>query len=153
MLSQVLKPAFAPPAKRDRPFRLALTAGLLNAANIAVAGAPAQAELTAECCADLEARIAELEIAAARGGNRKLSLTVSGVIGQSLLMWDDGQQQKAYLTDSPAAARPRFRFTGSTKLDADWSAGYLLEIGLRGNRADTVSQQRVFARRLGDPLP
>jgi hypothetical protein len=55
---------------------LALVAG----AGLMIAGASAQAaDLGGNCCADLEERIAELEATTARKGNRKVSLTVSGM--------------------------------------------------------------------------
>jgi len=37
------------------------------------------ADLGGDCCADLEERVAELEATIARKGNRKVSLTLSGV--------------------------------------------------------------------------
>ena len=48
------------------------------------------ADLGGNCCADLEERIAELEATTARKGNRKVSLTVSGWVGQQVMFWDDG---------------------------------------------------------------
>ena len=49
------------------------------------------ADLGGNCCADLEERIAELEATTARKGNRKVSLTVSGWVGQQVMWWDDGR--------------------------------------------------------------
>ncbi len=49
------------------------------------------ADIGSECCADLEVRIAELEATAARKGNRKVSLTISGYVAQELTFWDDGR--------------------------------------------------------------
>ena len=43
------------------------------------------ADLGGNCCADLEERIAELEATTARKGNRKVSLTVSGWVGQQVM--------------------------------------------------------------------
>jgi hypothetical protein len=43
------------------------------------------------------------------------------------------------VTDNEAS-RSRVRFVGSAKIDSSWSAGYLLELGTRGNRQDNVSQ-------------
>lgn len=36
------------------------------------------ASLGGDCCADLEERVAELEVTALRKGNRKISLKISG---------------------------------------------------------------------------
>jgi predicted porin len=95
------------------------------------------ADLGGNCCTDLEERIAELEATTARKGNRKVSLTVSGQVNEALIFWDDGVESNAYVV-SNNSSRTRFRFVGSAKINPDWSAGYLLEIGVRyansGNR-------------------
>ncbi len=120
-------------------------AALLAVAGVAISGVSAQAaDLGGNCCADLEERIAELEATTARKGNRKVSLTVSGQINQSVLFFDDGVTKNAYVTDNEAS-RSRVRFVGSAKIDASWSAGYLLELGTRGNRQDTVSQSPTYS--------
>ena len=38
------------------------------------------ADLGGNCCADLEERVAELEATTARKGNRRVSLTISGLL-------------------------------------------------------------------------
>ena len=100
------------------------------------------ADLGGNCCADLEERVAELEATTARKGNRKVKLTVSGRVNEAILFWDDGGERNAYVV-SNNASRTRFRFVGDAKINADWTAGYLLEIGARyantGNR-DQFSQ-------------
>lgn len=97
------------------------------------------ADLGGNCCADLEERIAELEATAARKGNRKVSLTVSGLVNEVLNFWDDGREKNAYQVTNDHQ-RTRFRFLGNAKIDANWSAGYLLEIGVRGNNSALVDQ-------------
>ena len=117
-------------------------AALLAVAGLALTGMSAQAaDLGAggNCCADLEERIAELEATTARKGNRKVSLTVSGLVNESILFWDDGVESNAYVTTNETQ-RSRFRFLGSAKIDNKWSAGYLLEIGVRGNKENNLSQ-------------
>jgi hypothetical protein len=101
-----------------------------NAADLGVGG---------NCCADLEERIAELEATTVRKGNRKVSLTVSGWVNESVMFWDDGVESNAYVGTNENA-RSRFRFVGSAKIDSKWSAGYLLEIGVRGNNEGSLSQ-------------
>jgi predicted porin len=88
------------------------------------------ADLGGNCCSDLEERIAELEATTARKGNRKVSLEVSGHVHEGILIWDDGEDSGAMI-GSPNYSRTRFRFKGSAKINADWSAGFLIEIGLR----------------------
>ncbi|MGD9671015.1 MAG: porin [Hyphomicrobiaceae bacterium] len=95
------------------------------------------ADLGGDCCADLEERVAELEATTARKGNRKVSLTVSGWVNEAVTYWDDGYESNVYqLTNMQS--QTRFRFTGNAKISADWSAGYVLELGVAGSRSDGV---------------
>jgi hypothetical protein len=97
------------------------------------------ADLGGDCCADLEERIAELEATTARKGNRKVSLTVSGFVNEAVLFWDDGRERNAYVVTNETA-QDRVRFLGQAQISKDWTAGYLLELGLRGAREDRVNQ-------------
>ncbi len=115
-------------------------AALVAVAGVAISGVSAQAaDLGGNCCADLEERIAELEATTARKGNRKVSLTVSGYVNEAVLAWDDGVERNAYVATNERD-RSRFRFVGTAKIDSSWTAGYLLEIGVRGNRQNQTSQ-------------
>jgi hypothetical protein len=111
---------------------------LAAAASIASTSAIA-ADLGGNCCADLEERIAELEATAARKGNRKVKLTVSGWVNEAVLFWDDGVESNMYQVTN-MVAQTRFRFVGDAKIDDRWSAGYLLEIGVNGARSDAVDE-------------
>ena len=101
-----------------------IAAGLLGF----VASGALAADLGSNCCVDLEQRVAELEEMSARKGNRKVSLTISGLATWPIMVWDDGKQRDAYVV-SNEVKRPRLRFSGEAKIDADWSAGIALEIG------------------------
>jgi len=118
-------------------FKSASRFALVAAATVMGGVAAQAADLGGNCCADLEERVAELEATTARKGNRKVSLTVSGQIHEAIIFWDDGRESNAYVV-SNNNGRTRFRFVGDAKINADWSAGYLLEIGVRyansGNR-------------------
>jgi hypothetical protein len=116
---------------RVRGFRGAL---LLGAATLLLGNVlPASAaDLGGNCCADLEERIAELEATTARKGNRKVSLTVTGWVNEQIAFWDDGTESNVYVGTSPVQ-QSRFKFLGQAKIDKDWSAGYLLEIGVNGH--------------------
>ena len=98
------------------------------------------ADLGGNCCADLEERIAELEATTARKGNRKVSLTVSGWVGQQLMVWDDGVRTKAYVTDLGTTLASHVKFTGSAAINSEWSAGYVLHIEAINNDPLFVSQ-------------
>lgn len=113
--------------------------GLAVAAGMAPASA---ADLGGNCCADLEERIAELEATTARKGNRKVSLTISGWVNEAIYFWDDGKEQNVYIGTNNLE-RSRFKFAGKAKIDGDWSAGYTLEIGVRGNNSQAFSQDSL----------
>ena len=103
----------------------------IAATGLLLGGVSAQAaDLGGNCCADLEERVAELEATTARKGNRKVSLEVSGHVNEAVLFWDDGRDQDVYIVTNNQS-RTRFRFKGAAQITADWSAGFLLEMGLR----------------------
>lgn len=86
------------------------------------------ADIGSECCADLEERIAELEATAARKGNRKVSLTISGYVAQELTFWDDGREQNAYLHGLGPTQATNVRFGGKAQIMPGWTAGFLIRI-------------------------
>ena len=103
-------------------------------------GEPAAADPAAGgCCADLEDRIAILESVATRRGNRKIELTISGVVNRALLGWDDGVKVRAYVVD-PAIDSTSFKFEGAAKFSPGWKAGYLLKIDSVTAPSDSVDQ-------------
>jgi Gram-negative porin len=97
------------------------------------------ADLGGDCCADLEERVAELEATTARKGNRKVSLTVSGWVNEQVLYWNDGTENNVYVGNNDME-RSRFRFVGEAKIDKDWSAGYVIELGVRDTKSSSYSQ-------------
>jgi len=124
---------------------------LVLGAGVLLAGAPTQAaDLGSDGVADLEERVAELEATTARKGNRKVSLTVSGWVNQAVQWWDDGSESNTYVTTN-GSDPSRFRFVGKAKIDKDWTAGYLLEIGVASaaqasNNADGLAASSFTLR-------
>src|SRR6187401_3324507 len=93
---------------------LAAAAGFF-VGGVAVPSAKA-ADLGGDCCADLEERVAELEAATARKGNRRMSLTVSGQVTRVVLWYDDGKDSKTYYGLDNTNSSSRFIFNGSTRV-------------------------------------
>ncbi|MGH1405114.1 MAG: porin [Rhodomicrobiaceae bacterium] len=97
------------------------------------------ADLGGDCCADLEERVATLEATAARKGNRKVSLTVSGWMNQNILVWDDGDESDAYVT-SNGNDLGAINFSGEAKIRPGWTAGYEIELEIIAAGSDSVDQ-------------
>jgi predicted porin len=110
-----------------------LAGGLTTSANAA--------DLGGNCCADLEERIAELEATTARKGNRKVSLTVSGWVGQQVTFWDDGVESNTYVHDLGTTLGSHVKFTGSAQISPGWTAGYVLQIEAIGSDSLTMNQE------------
>jgi hypothetical protein len=104
--------------------RLTVAAGLL----IASSATGQASDLAGSCCADLEERIAEIEASAARKGNRKVSVTISGYIAQELTFWNDGGESNAYIHGLGPTQTSHFKINGQATIAPGWTAGYLMRI-------------------------
>jgi len=117
---------------------IAATAGAMCAT------AGAAADLGGDCCADLEERIAELEATTVRKGNRRVSLTVSGHVNEAIVFWEVDEagayNEQNVSVGTHNASRSRFRFDGQATITPDWSAGFLMEFGVRRNDLGSVNQ-------------
>ncbi len=130
--------------------RLAVLAGSAFIAG-GLAVSPAQAaDLGGDCCADLEERVAVLEATTARKGNRKVSLTISGMMFHQLMIWDDGVDSDAYHGTNVQDAGTALMFSGNAKVNSDLSAGYYIRINL--NMGDNYSQDQLNDDGLFDDL-
>jgi hypothetical protein len=119
---------------RGRPFALHFLAAMLFVAT--TAGATAD---DLSCCSDLEQRVAELESMVARKGNRNVTLQISGLVNNAVMAWDDGAERNAYVVTNDNQ-RSRFSFVGKAAIDANWEAGYAIDIGLRAANSKLVTQ-------------
>jgi len=105
------------------------------------------ADLGGNCCADLEERVAELEATTARKGNRKVSLEVSGQVNEAIFMHDVSDHPRAKVSIIPNTnSNSRFRFRGESKLSPEFSAGFLIEVGLGGFDEEAVANRDLKAR-------
>ncbi len=126
-----------------------VAAGLL--AGGLTAGSASAADLGGNCCADLEERIAELEATTARKGNRKVSLTISGWVGEQVYWWDDGHEQNVYLAGLGATLDSHFKLTGQATISPGWTAGYVIHVEvntaepLLGQDQDSASAAHVLS--------
>jgi len=60
-------------------------------------------------------------------------------VNEAVFWWDDGTEQNVYIGTN-TIEQSRFRFTGEAKIDKEWSAGYILEIGLQGHPSNQWNQ-------------
>ncbi len=115
----------------------AALAAIGTVAWVAMAPMAKAADLGGNCCADLEERIAELEATTARKGNRKVSLTISGVVHKGVL-WHNGDDfpgsDKLSVYDG-STDPSRLRISGEAKIRSDWAAGFVIEIAYAGDQA------------------
>lgn len=137
--------------KRTSTTAVAVAAGMLFGASSVLA-----ADLGGNCCADLEERVAELEATTARKGNRKVSLTISGLVNRMVLAYDSGDN---IAPDDPERTRSntywgidntntstRFNLTGQARINATRNAGFNMTIEVNsGARSVTVDQRRAEA--------
>jgi predicted porin len=125
--------------------------GALVAAGLLVggltAGSASAADLGGDCCADLEERIAELEATTARKGNRKVSLTISGWVGEQITWWDndagDFTESNVYVGGLGTTLSSHFKLTGEANISPGWSTGYVLHVELISGDSLTQNEDRA----------
>ena len=87
--------------------------------------------LGGDCCSDLEQRIAELEATTARKGNRKVTLTISGIVNESLMFWNNSDLLggKADMrVGNNGVNTSRFNFSGEAHFSPSMKAGFVIEV-------------------------
>lgn len=110
------------------PPRAPLFAAAALLACFDIARPAAAADLGGSCCADLEERIAELEATTAHKGSRKVSLTISGWVGQQITWWDDGTESNTYVHDLGSTLGSHLKLSGGAQVAPGFSAGYVLHL-------------------------
>ena len=95
----------------------------------------------ADCCSDLEARIAELEQTVVGKGNRKVNVEMAGAVSRAVLSWDDGQNTDSYVVTNDGEGS-KIEITGEAEHfnRANWSAGFHIEINVQGAGSGEVNQ-------------
>jgi len=104
-------------------FNLAIAASLWVSS-----GSARAADLGSDCCADLEEYIAELDATAARKGNRKVKLAISGYVAQEITWWADGGESNVYLHGLGPTQATHIKLGGEAEISPGWSAGYLMRV-------------------------
>ena len=99
------------------------------------------ADLGGNCCADLEERVAELEATAARKGNRKMSLMISGQVDRGVVWYDDGHSQKTYYGLDNTNSSSRFIFSGTAKINPKTSTGFEIMIEIEAGATSSKVNQ------------
>lgn len=122
--------------KATSRFAMAAALGLVLGA-----GSVRAADLGGNCCADLEERIADLEATAARKGNRKMSLTVTGQVHRIVMWYDDGHSSKTYYGLDNTNSSSRFSFLGTARVTPMVSTGFEIMIEIEaGGTSSKISQ-------------
>ena len=99
------------------------------------------ADLGGGCCGDLEERVAELEATVARKGNRVVSLQIYGEVSKGLLIYDNGKESDALVTDNDAIGT-LIGIKGEAKIAPGWKAGYKLEFAFQTDVSSVVDESK-----------
>jgi len=128
-----------------------LAAFYLSCAALACGATRALAgDLGYDCCADLNNRIAELEATTVRRGVSKLEMDIGGTVSHAALSWDDGQNTDTYIVGNDNDGTS-FEIVGQVESinGSNWSAGYLIEVGMLTAQSSEVNQFDDNAREAG----
>ena len=116
-----------------------------------VAGPAPAADLGGSCCDDLESRVATLEATTVNKGNRKIRLTITGAIDESVI-WGttntSGAASRTYIMQNPND-QSEIDINADGKFAGDWHVGSSLELMINqpppGSKATgTISTQQTY---------
>jgi predicted porin len=133
---------------RNTRTRLAKAACLASLYFCGLAGVPAPAiaaDVGGSCCADLEERIAELEVTTVRKGNRRVTVSVYGQVNKAIL-WTDGLGDSDTRVVDNGTSGTRFGFLGEAQIASQWKAGYKLEFGVNDQPIPVLGDDPVSVR-------
>jgi hypothetical protein len=105
-------------------------------------GQAAKAGDLSHCCADIDARIAELEAETIRKGGSKVGVALYGHVNQAIMAWDDGYERNAYFVTNDAS-RTRIGLRGKSELSSDLSAVFQIELGIRSANSKRSDQVEI----------
>jgi hypothetical protein len=104
-------------------------------------GSTSAADLSGDCCGDLEERIAELEGLTALKGGRKMSLSITGSLSRIILNVDDGRGSYTYYGLDNTNSASRYNLYGQAKLSSEVKVGFYMLFTLgAGGTSSSVSQ-------------
>ena len=137
---------------------LSVAAAVLLASHLTPAHA---ADLGGDCCADLETRVAELELTTVRKGNRRVSLTISGRVNANVMWWSENatgpsaapsdETRDVYFGNStPDTRDPNIVFSGAGQISADMSAGFSMQTDAKFGGANTQTTHQTGPALSGD---
>ena len=126
--------------------RIAIAAALgMTLGGFAMSAHPAKAaDLGGDCCADLEERVADLEATTVRKGNKKVSVTLSGWVVESMNWWDDGKNNGFVVGSKDITLSSHFTISGQATIAPGWTAGYNLTEELAGGTMGFFTNQFNF---------
>lgn len=96
------------------------------------------ADLGGNCCADLEERIAELEATTAKKGNRKVSVTVYGVVDEAVMHLSGDGLDGRWAVGPNSNVESFIGVAGEAVIMPHVKAGYVLEIGVGSGNNDSL---------------
>jgi predicted porin len=129
-----------------RKYNYAAVTIVATLSGMLIGSAPAMAGsgLDADCCADLEARVAELESTTLRKGNKKLSVTLSGWVFKMGTWWNDGHETNLYWGDGETTLASHVEIATSVKIAPEWSTGSVLRLEWPGDSASVGIAENQF---------
>ncbi|MFM9850687.1 MAG: porin [Hyphomicrobiaceae bacterium] len=124
---------------------------VLSLAEASVSQTAAGSALEHEEHAALEQRIAELEAASLRAGDRKLTMHIYGQVNQAIMFWDDGFKSGMRVIDNDTSSS-RFGIMGRTTSRSAPTVGYRIEFEIdplsrhSGSGATSISDSPAHLR-------